>query len=83
MKLNEFKIKELKKQIPHNRLKPLRKANVANQSVDSKMHRDNSLIKEESGRGKRASNSRKIIRDKSQQHRIKRRDTNNSVGTSG
>lgn len=30
VKLNDFKIKELRKQIPNTRLKPLRKGNVAN-----------------------------------------------------
>lgn len=43
------------------------------------MHRDNSLIREESVRSKRATNSRKIIRDKSQQQKMQRRDTDNSL----
>jgi len=49
--LNDVKIKELKKLVPHNKLKPLRgggsrKDNKANMSVDAKLATHESLIEE-------------------------------------
>jgi len=38
--LNDLKIRELRKQVPNNKLKPLagRKDNKANMSMDAKLH---------------------------------------------
>jgi len=47
VKLNELKIKELKKQVPNNRLRPLnRKDGKINMSVDTKLHEELELAEE-------------------------------------
>ena len=61
VKLNDLKIKELKKQIPNTKLKPIKRSkDKTNQSVDDKRLTHESLVSGKSSRG-----TRKIIRDSS------------------
>jgi hypothetical protein len=40
VKLNDLKIRELRKQVPNNKLKPLNRKDKANMSVDIKHHEE-------------------------------------------
>ena len=40
MKLNDLKIKELRKQVPNNKLKPLHSKNKTNMSVDVELTKE-------------------------------------------
>lgn len=69
MKLNDLKIKELRKQVPNTKLKPLHRKDKANMSVDTKLNEEFESLIEEPKKvlpNSKPKMPRKIIRDGSQ-----------------